>query len=76
MTARAIGAQMMEYNDGGKDFERIVLFEFECDDTDDDVLIKKVAERHFALLPFTEITSADFAQAAMRAPEDHKSLPS
>lgn len=76
MTARAIGAQMMEYKEGGKVFERIVLFEFECDDTDDDVLITKVAERHFALLPFTQITSADFVQAGLREPEDHKCLPS
>ena len=66
---RAVGAQMLEFTIGGRAFEKIVLFEFECVDTEDDVKISKISERHFVLLPYTEISSMDFEQARRRSEE-------
>jgi hypothetical protein len=70
MEARAIGAQMMRYKEDGGDYDRIVLFEFKCQDLDDDVRISKVAERHFVLLPHTKITKDDLEFAKKLSEED------
>jgi len=70
MQARALGAQMLRYQDGERTFDRIVLFEFQCEDTGDDVSIRKIQERHFALLPFTAIAEDDFEQARKRGAHD------
>jgi len=69
MRARALGAQMMKYNEGGRTFDKVVMFEFECRDEPDDVVIRKIAERHFVLLPHNEISSADLEEAAKRPEE-------
>jgi hypothetical protein len=66
MKARAIGAQMQAYQEEGTTYDNIVLIEFEADDRADDIVISKVAERHFVLMPYTAIGPADFAQAASR----------
>ena len=70
MRPRAIGAQMFPWKSGDREFERIVLIEFACQDRPDDVAITKIAERHFVLLPFTEISCADFSAASARTEED------
>ncbi len=57
METRPIGAQMVERVESGERQELIALFEFECRDTGDDILISKRAERHFSLLPYAQITS-------------------
>lgn len=69
MRPRALGAQLMTHEDGGRTFDKIVVFEFECRDEPDDVLINKIAERHFVLLPHEEITAKDFSDAAQRPDE-------
>jgi hypothetical protein len=74
MKARALGAQKMAYSEGGKTFERIVLFEFECEETKDDVRIKKIAERHFVLLPHRHITVEDLRAAKRRSEADTADL--
>lgn len=70
MRARALGAQKMEYTEGRDSYERIVLFEFECIDAQDDVEIKKIAERHFVLLPHRNITVEDLKVARRRSDAD------
>jgi hypothetical protein len=70
MRARALGAQKMSYLQDGTTYERIALFEFECRDTDADVEIMKVAEKHFVLLPHREITSRDLLAARNRSEAD------
>ena len=70
MQPRAIGAQMMQYKDGAESYDRIVLFEFKCEFIEDDVRITKAAERHFALLPYTRITSDDLKRAKALSEED------
>jgi hypothetical protein len=69
MRARALGAQMMKHKEGGRIFDKVVMFEFECRDEADDVVIRKIAERHFVLLPHAEINSNDFEEAARRSEE-------
>lgn len=69
MRPRAIGAQMFRWQSEGVSYDRIVMIEFACDDQSDDLVISKVAERHFVLLPAGSITRADFDAAASR-PED------
>lgn len=72
MQPRAIGAQMMNYKEDGASYDRIVLFEFKCQDTGDDVRITKAAERHFVLLPYTKISAADLEIAkSMSEDEDN-----
>jgi hypothetical protein len=66
---RALGAQLLKHEEGGKVFDKIVLFEFECRDEPNDVIIRKRAERHFVLLPHGEITASDFKEAADRQDE-------
>jgi hypothetical protein len=66
MQARALGAQLMKHREGERTFDKIVMFEFECRDQPDDVIISKIGERHFVLLPYGEITSRDFEEAALR----------
>ena len=70
LTARAIGAQMIKTNMGEEKYDLLAVFEFECEDTGDDVIISKRAERHFLLLPFKEISDADFELAKKRSEED------
>lgn len=60
---RALGAQLLKHHEDGKVFDKIVLFEFECRDEPNDVIIRKRAERHFVLLPHGEITASDFKEA-------------
>lgn len=74
MQPRAIGAQMSKYKEDGDFFDRIVLFEFKCEDTGDDVRITKAAERHFVLLPHTRITTADL-ELAKSISEDDEDAP-
>lgn len=64
---RAIGAQMMTWELGGEVFDRIVMIEFDCEDRLDDLVISKVAERHFALLPAARIHPSDFEAARRRS---------
>jgi hypothetical protein len=70
LRARAIGAQRMSYQEDGKPFDRIVLFEFGCEDTGDDVRIEKLAERHFVLLPGDRISNEDFKKASSERREE------
>lgn len=70
MRPRALGAQLMTYEEGGRSFDRIVIFEFECRDEEDDVIIRKMAERHFVLLPHREISVADLEAARERSEDD------
>jgi 7,8-dihydro-6-hydroxymethylpterin-pyrophosphokinase len=58
---------MMKHKEGDRTFDKVVMFEFECRDEPDDVIIRKIAERHFVLLPHTDITSHDFEEAARRS---------
>jgi hypothetical protein len=60
---------MVERVESGQRQELVVLFEFECRDTGDDIVIRKRAERHFLLLPYTRITSEDFEAAKRRDDE-------
>ena len=69
MRPRLLGAQMMKHREDSKHFDKIVMFEFECRDEPDDVIIRKMAERHFLLLPHDEITSGDFDEANRRREE-------
>jgi hypothetical protein len=69
MEPRLLGAQMMKHRESNNVFDKIVMFEFECRDELDDVIIRKIAERHFLLLPYGEITSADFDEASRRCDE-------
>ena len=66
MRARPLGAQLMQHTENGQKYEKIVIFEFECQDTGDDVLIKKLNERHFVLLPHSAILGEDLRVAALR----------
>lgn len=66
MRPRAIGAQMFRWKIGDASFDRIVMIEFSCENGPDDIVISKVAERHFVLLPAERITSEDFTAAAKR----------
>ncbi len=70
MRPRAIGAQMFRWQEGEQTFDRIVMIEFACEDRPDDIVISKVAERHFVLLPSGRITSEDFAAATKRTEDD------
>jgi len=70
LTARAIGAQMLEKEYEGQKYDLLALFEFECQDMPDDVIISKRAERHFLLLPFQSISDADFSIARTRQDAD------
>jgi hypothetical protein len=72
MSARALGAQLFTIKEGDRTLEKIVIFEFECKDTGDDVLIRKLSERHFLLLPHSEITTADLETAATRHDTDEE----
>jgi hypothetical protein len=74
MQPRAIGAQMMKYEEEGEHYDRIVLFEFKCEDTGEDVRITKAAERHFVLLPHTKITASDLAMAKTVSEEEENAL--
>jgi hypothetical protein len=74
MQPRAIGAQMMKYKEDGESYDRIVLFEFKCEDTGDDVRISKAAERHFVLLPHTKITDADLEMAKTLSEEEEAGI--
>lgn len=65
-TARAIGAQQFDTRNP----DLLALFEFECQDVGDDVIIRKRAERHFLLRPFDKITDADFEVAKGRKDTD------
>ena len=69
MKARALGAQLMKHREGEREFDKIVIFEFGCRDEPDDVIINKLAERHFVLLPHKDITHGDFEEAASRPEE-------
>lgn len=70
MRPRAIGAQMFRWQEGDQSFDRVVMIEFSCEDRADDIVISKVAERHFVLLPAARISPGDFDAAAKRAEED------
>ena len=70
MQARAIGAQKMTFREGEEIYERVAMFEFECRDTQHDVQIKKVAERHFLLLPHKKISQRDLLLAKQRCNSD------
>lgn len=72
MKARALGAQLLKYREGDREFDKIVMFEFGCRDQDDDVIISKLGERHFVLLPYEDITSGDFEDAANRPDEPQR----
>jgi len=69
MRSRALGAQMMMHKENGRSFDKIVIFEFECRDEPNDVIIRKIAERHFVLLPHSEIKRSDFEDASRRSEE-------
>jgi hypothetical protein len=66
MKPRPLGAQLVRLKEDGREVEKIVIFEFECHDTGDDVIIKKLNERHFVLLPHTAISLDDLRIAAQR----------
>jgi hypothetical protein len=70
LTPKAIGAQMLKTKVEGEKYDLLALFEFECQDTLDDLVISKRAERHFLLLPYTKITESDFLQGKEREEED------
>jgi hypothetical protein len=65
---------MMKYKEDGESYDRIVLFEFKCEDTGDDVRISKAAERHFVLLPHTKITDADLEMAKTLSEEEEAGI--
>jgi hypothetical protein len=65
---------MMRYREDGESYDRIVLFEFKCEDTSDDVIISKAAERHFVLLPHSKITAADLEAAKTVSEEDEAGI--
>ena len=60
---RALATQMVMRMIDGENTEVIAMFEFGCQDTDDDVIISKLNERHFALLPSGRITRQDLDRA-------------
>lgn len=60
---RALAAHMVKRTIDGLETEVIAMFEFACQLTDNDVIINKLNERHFALLPSERITKQDFVQA-------------
>lgn len=70
LTPKAIGAQMLEKEFEGSKYDLLALYEFECEDTADDVIISKRVERHFLLLPFQKITDEDFQTARRRQDTD------
>jgi hypothetical protein len=70
LTARAIGAQSIKRPVGDDTLDLLALFEFECQDTGDDIIISKRAERHFQLLPYREITEEDFLLGKKRKDAD------
>ncbi len=67
MRPRPLGAQLMSHKEDGRTYDKIVIFEFECRDEPDDVVIRKVSERHFVLLPHSQITASDFSEAERRS---------
>jgi len=69
LKARPLGAQLMKHREGARTYDKIVIFEFECRDETDDVVIRKIAERHFVLLPYPEISAQDFRDASARTEE-------
>lgn len=74
MQPRAIGAQMMKYEEDGRIFDRVVLFEFKCEDNGADVRITKAVERHFVLLPHSNITAADLEKAEKISEEEEAGI--
>lgn len=66
LTPRALAAQ--QFDPGNPDL--LALIEFECQDTNEDVIIRKRAERHFLLQPFSKITEQDFADGRRRDDTD------
>jgi len=74
MQPRSIGAQMLKYEEDGQSYDRIVLFEFKCEETADDVKITKAAERHFVLLPHTNISAADLESAKRYSEEEESGI--
>jgi hypothetical protein len=67
---RPLGAQLMKHREAGKTYDKIVIFEFGCRDEPDDVIIRKIEERHFVLLPHPDITAVDFREAAERSEDE------
>lgn len=61
--ARPLAAQLVKRTTAGVETEVIVMFEFGCVDTGDDVVITKLNERHFALLQAGQVTPSDFESA-------------
>ena len=70
LTPRALGAQTLTREDGGEKYDLLALFEFESQDTGDDVIISKRAERHFRLLPYEKISEEDFLLGKQREDAD------
>jgi|SRR6266850_1211058 len=70
LTPRAIAAQMLNTEYEGQKYDLLALFEFECQETKDDLIITKRSERHFLLLPFRGITEEDFKIGRERADTD------
>ena len=61
--ARPLAAQLVKRTIDGEEVEAIAMFEFGCTVSDDDVTITKLNERHFALLPASQVARADFEKA-------------
>jgi len=70
MRPRAVEAQLFRWQEGDQSFDRVVMIEFSCEDRMDDIVISKVAERHFVLLPAERISAADFEAAAKRSEDE------
>jgi hypothetical protein len=62
---RAVAAQMVKRQCGGVMAEVIVMFEFSCTITEEDVSITKLNERHFVLLQSSSISKTDFDEAVL-----------
>lgn len=70
LTAKPIAATMKKQKIEGVEYDLMTLMEFESHETEDDIIIKKRAERHFLLLPWRKIDETDFKVAAERPDEE------
>lgn len=70
LTAKPIAATMTKEVIDGIEYDLMTLMEFESQETEDDIIIKKRAERHFLLLPWKKIDDSDFKVAAQRPDEE------
>jgi hypothetical protein len=72
MISRLLTAQLLNYSEGGRNFDKIALCEFVVREIDDDLLIERSSEEHFVLLPKSLITQSDLAEANLRAEKEEQ----